>query len=142
MESLVQHFEAAEITDSEDDCSSNDDIEGVSDGEEVDRGKLDITEALANLNYEAAGVEVEEEADKISIGDNKKLINVGVDSILDEVVTELKMPYSPSDFQRISINALGQQKSVILVSPTGSGKMNVPLLATLVIRRKFNIHKG
>ena len=38
--------------------------------------------------------------------------------------------------------SIGQMKNLILVSPTGSGKMNVPLLATLVLRRKLNNPKG
>ena len=33
-------------------------------------------------------------------------------------------------------------KNLILVSPTGSGKMNIPLLATLVLRLKVNNPKG
>ena len=52
------------------------------------------------------------------------------------------MPYLPTDFQRLSINALGQQKNVVLVSPTGSGKMNVPLLSILVLREQLGISKG
>ena len=32
--------------------------------------------------------------------------------------------------------------NVVLISPTGSGKMNVPLLATLVLREKLGVPKG
>ena len=141
MESLEQHFAVAELTDSEDDSSLND-VERELDVERMNQCTLDISESLADQNYEAAGTEVEEEVDQISIEKNKHLINQEVDSILDDIVTNLKMPYRPSEFQRVSVNALGQQKNVVLVSPTGSGKMNVALLATLVLREKLNIPKG
>ena len=36
----------------------------------------------------------------------------------------------------------GQMRNLVLVSPTGSGKMNIPLLATLVLRLKLNNSKG
>ena len=140
MESILQHFDnAVQLTDS-DECDSSNETE--IDTDEVNDYKLGITQALADCNYDAAGIEVDEEADRISIEKHKNLICPEVDAILDEIVTELKMPYCPSEFQRVSVNALGQLKNVILVSPTGSGKMNVPLLATLVLRKKLDIPKG
>ena len=104
--------------------------------------KLDISKILADGNYDAAGTEVDEVKDGICIDDHRELIVPEVNSKLDDIVSKLKMPYLPTDFQRLSINALGQQKNVVLVSPTGSGKMNVPLLATLVLREQLGIPKG
>ena len=54
------------------------------------------------------------------------------------------MSHQPAEFQRVAVNALGEQINVILVSPTatGSGKMNVPLHATLVLREKLQNNKG
>lgn len=105
-------------------------------------GGLSITHELANRNYENAGVEVMEDCEKILVKDHEHLIDSSVDTILDEVVKKVNMSYTPVDFQRLAVNALGQLKSVILVSPTGSGKMNVPLLATLVLREKLGIPNG
>ena len=140
MESILQHFDVAvQLTDS-DECDSSNETDV--DTDELDDCKLDITQALADSNYDAAGIEVNEEMDRISIDKHKNLICSEVNSILDDIVTELKMPYWPSDMQRVSVNALGQLKNVVLVSPTGSGKMNIPQLATLVLRKKLDIPKG
>ena len=81
-------------------------------------------------------MEVPEESDKISLAANKSLLDIDVNSCLDGIVNDLSLPYELAEFQRVSINALAQLKNVILISPTGSGKMNVPLLATLVIRAR------
>ena len=70
------------------------------------------------------------------------MIDPEADMMLDEIVSRLKMPYTPADFQRVSVNALAKQKNVVLVSPTGSGKLNVPLLATLVLREQLKNSKG
>ena len=104
--------------------------------------KLDITEQLAKANLLAAGMEVPEESDKISLAANKGLLDTDVNSCLDGIVNELSLPYELAEFQRVSINALAQLKNVILISPTGSGKMNVPLLATLVLRARSGNPKG
>ena len=81
--------------------------------------KLGISEALARENYLAAGVEVQEEKDRITVEKNLHLISQDVDIILDKIVLDLSLPYSPSDFQRVAVNTLGMQRNLILVSPTG-----------------------
>ena len=108
----------------------------------VSSGKLDISKELADRNYEAAGVEVTEEEEGITLDDHYNLLDPLVNLKLDEIVAELKMPYSPTNTQRIAVNAIGQMKNVVLVSPTGSGKLNVPLLATLVLRSQLKKPKG
>ena len=70
------------------------------------------------------------------------MMNPEIDAVLDRIVKDLEMPCMPSEFQRVAVNTLGDMKNVILCSPTGSGKMNVPLLATLVLREKLNNPKG
>ena len=65
-----------------------------------------------------------------------------MDEVLDRIVSELNLPYKPSEFQRVAVNTLGMQNNLVLVSPTGSGKMDVPLLAALVLRERLNISKG
>ena len=119
---------------SEDERSNVDSENEDNDGE----GKLGISKLLADANYESAGTLVDEDKDGICVSDYMDLINPDIDSILDAVVADLRMPYMPSDFQRVTVNALGQLKNVVLVSLTGSGKMNVPLLATQVLKKKLN----
>ena len=127
---------------SEDDShSENEEIgdDGVQEKIEV---KLAITEALAKRNYIDAGEEIKEEPDKITVAGNAGLMNYKVDLILDKLVNKLDLPYKPSDFQRVAVNTLCCQKNLVLVSPTGSGKMDVPLLSVLVMREKLNNDKG
>ena len=116
--------------------------DGVIEDKETYEIKLGITEAQAKANYLAAGIEVVEEEDGISVAGNSDLINEEVEEILNRIVGELDLPYQPSDFQRVAINTLGMLKHLVLISPTGSGKMDVPLLASLVLRERLGISKG
>lgn len=93
-------------------------LDGVEEEAVIDV-KLGISEALARENYLAAGVEVQEEKDRITVEKNLHLISQEVDLILDKIVLDLSLPYSPSDFQRVAVNTLGMQRNLILVSPTG-----------------------
>jgi len=52
------------------------------------------------------------------------------------------LPYEITDFQKLSINTLLQKKDLILLSPTGSGKMNVILMGILGLRKIFANKKG
>ena len=139
-----EQYKDGEDSDSDDELESiaMDHLEEGDVEEEEDEMKLGITAAEARANYEAAGSEVNEEEDRITIADNTHLMNSDVNAILDKVVDEIQMPYKPAEFQRVAINALVGLNNVILISPTGSGKMNVPLLATLVLREKLGIPKG
>ena len=105
-----------------------------SEEENVQEVKLSITEDLARKNYVRAGEEVEEEPDKISVAANTHLMNQDVNVVLDRILPDLNLPYEPSEFQRLGVNVVGSQRNLILVSPTGSGKMDVPFLSVLVLR--------
>ena len=146
-------FNCGESTDSEAEevevCGNDDHIAGeldetgeAAEDESMRGAKLGISEAVAQENYFMAGQEVEEEEDRITLDGNIYLITREVDEILDKIVADLNLPYKPSPFQRVSVNALGSQKTLILVSPTGSGKFDVPLLSILVLREKLNNDKG
>ena len=100
--------------------------------------KLDISEEHAKRNYANAGMEVIEEVETITVHKYQHLMDSRVNGVLDDVVGKLGLPYRLVEFQRVAINALGQGLNVVLVSPTGSGKMNVALLATLVLRQVPN----
>ena len=121
---------------------NEDRLPGVLDGSGEEGLRLGISDALARDNYVAAGEEVEEERDSITLEDNSHYITEEIDSILDSIVQDLSLPYKLADFQRVAVNVLGSQKNLILVSPTGSGKMNVPLLSVLVLREKMKNKKG
>ena len=54
----------------------------------------------------------------------------------------MKLPYALTDTQRLAINVLGSQQNVILAAPTGTGKTDIPLLSTLVLRKKLGIKNG
>ena len=134
---FYENYAVEESDDAEDEVASepDDDLAGV-----IDRLGITVDQARANL--EAAGTEVDEVPERITVQGNKDLMDKEVDEILDKVVEDLKLPYKPIQFQRVAVNALGCLKNLILVSPTGSGKMNVPLLATLVLRQKCKNPKG
>ena len=134
-----EHSSDEELPDSFDEQTTDDDMCQINEQENMNLG---ISLHLAEQNYASAGTEVEEEPDQITIADNADLIDLLVDAVLDEQVTECNMKYKPSEMQRVSINALGSLKNLILVSPTGSGKMNVPLLAALVLRKILKKPKG
>ena len=76
------------------------DLEVVEDN--VDK-KLGISEKQAKANLEAAGTEVDEEAERITVAANYDLMNPEVDAILDNIVEDLKIPYNPAEFQRVAV---------------------------------------
>ena len=124
------------------DESKNTDTEAATELDDQLKTKLSISEDHARMNYLTAGKEVLEEADGISVAGNSDHIDPDINETLDRIVKELSLPYQPSDFQRVSVNSVCQLNHLILISPTGSGKMDVPLLATLVLRERLGISKG
>ena len=135
-------FEDYQIEEDSDDSGEDNDEVSLELTKNIDDEKLGISEKQAKANLVAAGTEVDEEAERITVAANENLMNPEVDSILDDIVEELKLPYIPAEFQRVAVSVLGDMKNLILVSPTGSGKLNIPLWATLVLRRKLKIFKG
>ena len=126
---------------------SEDEVEETEDMADATRedssvAMLDITVSQANKNYNWAGIEVDEEEESITLAKNAHLIDTETESILDSIVDKIQLKYKPAQFQRVAINALASLKNVILLSPTGSGKMSIPLLTTLVLRRKLKNPKG
>ena len=81
--------------------------------------------------YVQAGELVEEEENQISLTRFSHLLNDEVAGILEKVLVENPLPFPLQDFQKIALHAIGSLKNVILVSPTGSGKMIVNYLAIL-----------
>ena len=128
------------LTDDETDKESEDgDSESGLECEDLD---LSISSRLAQANLKASGSLVPEDTDQITIEKNMHLMTDEVTDLLEKTLDEVKPPYQLAEFQQVAINVLGQMKNLILVSPTGSGKMTVPLLAVLVLRLKLDNPKG
>ena len=101
-------------------------FESDSDQDSTNNEHLDqiITEAQARSNYEEAGKLVTEEADTINIDSHEDLVNTSCIPILNEVAEQITLPYNLADFQKLSLYTLFQKKDLILLSPTGSGKVS------------------
>ena len=108
---------------------------------------LDITEVQAEYNYNLAGTEVPEPTDQISVLKYESLLlNDQVHQKIMEVLSETKLAFKLADFQLVSLHVLGNQRNLILVSPTGSGKMlgkyNIYLESHIYLffcRRKYQL---
>ena len=84
---------------------------------------LKIDKEEADKNYSEAGTLVEEPKDEISLTKYKHLLNDAVHGMIMEVLEETKLPFNLSDFQLLSLHVLGSKQNLVLISPTGSGKM-------------------
>ena len=85
---------------------------------------LDITKDQADLNYKMAGSEVDEPTDQICVSRYQQLmLNDNVHQKIMAVLEETHINFELADFQLISLHVLGSQRNLVLVSPTGSGKM-------------------
>ena len=110
--------------------------------EEEENG-LAITKEHATSNYLRAGVPVLEQEAEIKYEDFAHVLDARVEQELEAVLAEeVNLPYALADFQRIGVVALAGGQNLVMVIGTGEGKMTVPLLASLVIRRTQNKPKG
>ena len=110
--------------------------------EEICRKDLALSKAAADQNYKEAGKLVDEEVDQISLEKHGHLLCDTVHLKLKEVIEELQLPFQLADFQKLSLHVIGSKKNLILISPTGCGKMMVVLLGTLLIRKINGYSKG
>ena len=104
--------------DSESD-SENEDLGEVSEG----ALGLKIDKEKAEQNYSEAGTLVDEPNDEISLEKYQHLLCDPVHGKIMEVLHETKLPFNLSDFQLLSLHVLGSKRNLMLISPTGSGKM-------------------
>ena len=51
------------------------------------------------------------------------LLNDNVHMLILEVMEETRLGFELADFQMLSLHVLGSQNNLVLISPTGSGKM-------------------
>ena len=62
--------------------------------------------------------------------------------IIQEVLQENKVGFKLQDFQLLTLHCLGSLNNVVLVVPTGAGKMVCSYLGTLVMRKVFDKSTG
>ena len=96
--------------------SDSEDEMGLHDG-------LMITKEDAERNYQLAGTLVDEPPDEINIAKHAHLLKDTIHAFIMEVLQEANIKFKLADFQMLSLHVLGSQKNLILLSPTGSGKM-------------------
>ena len=96
-----------------------------------------VNHSDSKSNYEEAGKFILEESDKISLEKYEDLMDKDSVAVLDETLGDVSLPYDLSDFQKLSINILLQRKDLILLSPTGSGKVCLFYITKGVIRVHF-----
>ena len=84
---------------------------------------LQISKEDANRNYEIAGTLVDEPEDEISIAKYEHLLKDDIHLLIMEVLQETNLGFSIADFQMLSLHVLGSKQHLVLISPTGSGKM-------------------
>ena len=92
--------------------------------------------------FDEAGKVVDADDDQISLTKYGHLLNDNVASILAEVLEENPLPFQLADFQKLAVYTIGSLQNVILISPTGSGKMLVVYLSILVLQKKLGISSG
>ena len=111
----------SELTSSE---SEDDDTEGDSES----------SISMANRNYNGAGEVLGVERDEIKLANHPSLLNDRVHLALQEILTEVNLSFELADFQKLSLHVLGSGENLVLLSPTGSGKMIIVWLASLLMR--------
>ena len=104
--------------------------------------KISISREHAKANYKRAGTEVPEKVSNIKVEDYAKIMDKDVEELLDQIIKEVKLKYTLSDFQRVATVALGGGKNVVMVMGTGEGKMTVTLLAALLVRMTHGHPQG
>ena len=84
---------------------------------------LMISKEQADKNYDIANTLVDEPPDEISLAKHEHLLNDALHGLIMEVLQENKIPFKLADFQMLSLHVLGSGRNLVLISPTGSGKM-------------------
>ena len=90
---------------------------------ELQQSGLMVTKEDAERNYQLAGTLVDEPPDEINFAKHGHLLKDTVHALILEVLQEKEIKFKLADFQMLSLHVLGSKKNLILISPTGSGKM-------------------
>ena len=94
-----------------------------SDSEDEFVSGLEITQEEADKNYQLAGTLVDEPPDEITLTKHESLLSDTIHVLIMEVLEEANIVFKLADFQLLSLHVLGSKSHLILLSPTGSGKM-------------------
>ena len=103
---------------------------------------LDISKEKADWLLEEAGKLMSEDPEHITIKKYEHLLSDKVHLIILEVLHENAVSFQLMDFQLLTLHCLGSLKNVVLICPTGAGKMLCSYLGTLVLRKVFGKTKG
>ena len=87
---------------------------------------LSISEEDANKNYDQAATEVPEEPDQLNLVNYSHLLCDKVNLSILELLEEVQLPYKNfANFQMLSLHVLESERNLVLISPTGSGKVTI-----------------
>ena len=92
--------------------------------------------------YEKAGSLMKEESVVMNIEKPSFLLNDPVHLLIQEVLREHPLPFKLQDFQLQTLYCLGSLKNVILVAPTGSGKMMCAVYGVQLLQKIFGVKNG
>ena len=102
----------------------------------------DISEGKAYWLLEKAGDLIPEDPEQIILSQHEHLLSDKIHIIIQEVLQENRVGFKLQDFQLLTLHCLGSLKNVVLVVPTGAGKMVCSYLGTLVMRKVFEKSTG
>ena len=104
--------------------------------------KLPVSKLAATENYENSGTLIPEDAEQITLENYQHLLSDSVHLAIQEVLVEHPLPFPLQQFQKLTLHALGSQQNVILLSPTGLGKLICAYLGVLVLQKVLKIKDG
>ena len=115
---------------------------GIDDNGEKMAGEVEdkfVLKDYASKHYEQAGDLVDEQDDEISLIKYSYLLSNRIAIIINE---ENPLKFDLHDFQKVALHALGSGQNVILMAPTGAGKMIVTYLGILVLQKAMDVPEG
>ena len=112
--------------------------------EEVDSSNIELGISIekTDLLYDGAGGLMNEDPDQLTMEKYEHLLCDKIHLVIKEVINENQIGFKLQDFQMLTLHCLGSLKNVVLICPTGCGKMLCSYLGTLVLRKVFGKVKG
>ena len=101
-----------------------------------------ISSECARSLYKKAGTLTTEDPVSWKIPRNEHLLNDKVDLIVKEELLENPLPFELQEFQLLTRHCLGSLRNVILLAPTGSGKMICATYGIWVLQKVFGVGVG
>ena len=101
-----------------------------------------LSKEQANELYERPGSLIKEDPEEIALEKYNYLFKDSIHNIVMEVLDENPLPFKLQNFQLLTLYCIGSLKNVILVSPTGTGKMICANLAVKVLHKVLGVPSG